>query len=93
MSEPAYMDAKQLRPGPIHHKSLSRERLEQINAVFDVIGSYLDTNLEKFQLNFMRDLYTESEVNGIGLAFWRSETRNAVWAENPAMQNQSKTNA
>ena len=72
MNEPEYVDPKQLRPGPIRHKSLSPELLEQINAVFDVIGPYLDTNLEKFELNFMRDLHPESEV-----AIWFSIT--AAW--------------
>ena len=62
MSQPEYIDAKQLRPGPIRHKSLSPELLERINAVFDVIGPDLDTNLEKFELNFMRDLHPGNEV-------------------------------
>lgn len=72
MNEPEYIDPKQLRPGPIRHESLSPKLLEQIEAVFDVIGPYLGTNLEKFELNFMRDMHPESEV-----AIWISIT--AAW--------------
>ena len=72
MNEPEYIDPKQLSPGPIRHESLSPELLERISAVYDVIGPYLDTNLEKFELNFMRDLHPESEV-----AIWMSIT--AEW--------------
>ena len=72
MNEPEYIDPKQLRPGPIRHESLSPELLERIRAVYDVIGPYLDTNLEKFELSFMRDSHPESEV-----AIWISIT--AAW--------------
>ena len=72
MNEPEYIDPKQLRPGPIRHESLSPELLERIRAVYDVIGPYLDTNLEKFELNFMRDSHPESEV-----AIWFGIT--AAW--------------
>ena len=46
------------------------ELLEHIQAVFDVIGPYLDTTLEQFEIGFMRDMHPESEV-----AVWCSITR------------------
>lgn len=72
MSEPEYIDPQKIRPGPIRHESLPPELLEQIKAVFDVIGSYLDTTLEQFEIGFMRDAHPESEV-----ALWCSIT--AAW--------------
>jgi len=62
MSEPEFIDPSQLRPGPIRNESLPPEMLEQIKAVFDVVGSYLDTTLEQFEIGFMRDMHPESEV-------------------------------
>jgi len=72
MNEPEYVDPKQLRPGPIRHESLSPELLEQIKAVFDVIGLYINTTLEQFEVGFMRDMHPEREV-----ALWCSIT--AAW--------------
>jgi hypothetical protein len=72
MSEPEYVDPSQLRPGPIRHESLPPEMLEQIKAVFDVIGRYLGMTLEQFEVTFMRDTHPESEV-----ALWCSIT--AAW--------------
>lgn len=43
-SEP--IDSKNLRPGPIRNKSLSSELLEQVQAVYDVIGPYVSKSLE-----------------------------------------------
>jgi hypothetical protein len=63
MNEPEYVDAKQLRPGPIRNKSLPSELLEQIKAVFDVIGPYINMTLEEFEIGFMRDMHPESEVS------------------------------
>jgi hypothetical protein len=62
MSGPEHVDPSQLRPGPIRHESLPPELLEQIKAVYDVIGPYLDMTLEQFEIGFMRDMYPESEV-------------------------------
>jgi hypothetical protein len=67
MSEPEYSDPSQLRPGPIRHRSLPPELLDQIRAVHDGIGSYLGTTLEQFEVGFMRDMHPESEV-----ALWYS---------------------
>src|SRR5215210_7036043 len=72
MNEPEYIDPKQLRPGPIRNESLPPELLEQIEAVFDVIGPYLNMTLEQFEVGFMRDMHPESEV-----ALWCSIT--AAW--------------
>jgi hypothetical protein len=48
MSESEHVDPRNLRPGPIRNKSLSPVLLEQIKAVFDVIGPYLNMTLEQF---------------------------------------------
>ena len=63
MSQPEHVDPKQLRPGPIRNESLPPELLEQIKAVFDVIGPYIGMTLEQFEVGFMRDMHPESEVN------------------------------
>ena len=52
--------------------SLSPELLDQIKAVFDVIGLYIGITLEQFEIGFMRDMHPESEV-----ALWCSIT--AAW--------------
>ena len=62
MSEPEYVDPKQLRPGPIRHESLPPELLDQIRAVFDVIGPYIGMTLEQFEIGFMRDMHPQREV-------------------------------
>ena len=62
MNKPEYVDPRTLRPGPIRHGSLSPELLDQIKAVFDVIGQYLGMTLEEFEIGFMRDMHPESEV-------------------------------
>lgn len=72
MSEPEFIDPSKLRPGPIRNESLSPELLEQIKAVFDVVGPYLNMTLEQFEIGFMRDMHPESEVDS-----WCSIT--AAW--------------
>ena len=62
MSEPEHIDPSQLRPGPIRNESLPHELLDQIKAVFDVIGPYIGMTLEQFEIGFMRDMHPESEV-------------------------------
>ena len=69
MTEPEHIDPSQLRPGPIRQESLSPELLEHVKAVYDVVGPYLDTTLEQFEIGFMRDAHPESEV-----AVWCSIT-------------------
>jgi hypothetical protein len=41
---------------------LPPELLDQIKAVFDVIGPYIGMTLEQFEIGFMRDMHPESEV-------------------------------
>ena len=62
MSKPEFIDPSKLRPGPIRNESLPPELLEQIKAVFDVIGPYIGMTLEQFEIGFMRDMHPESEV-------------------------------
>jgi hypothetical protein len=63
MTDPQFIDPKQLRPGPIRHESLPPELLDLIKAVFDVIGLYLGMTLEQFEIGFMRDMHPESTVH------------------------------
>lgn len=72
MNEPEFIDPSKLRPGPIRNESLSPELLEQIKAVFDLIGPYIGMTLEQFEIGFMRDMHPASEV-----ALWCSLT--AAW--------------
>lgn len=62
MTDPEHVDPSQLRPGPIRHETLPSDLLEQVRAVYDTIGAYLDTTLEQFEVGFMRDMHPESEV-------------------------------
>ena len=71
MSEPD-IDPKSIRPGPIRNKELPAELLEQISAIYDVIGPYISTTLEQFEISFMRDANPEDEV-----AIWSCIT--GVW--------------
>ncbi len=70
--DPEPVDPKKLRPGPIRNESLPPELLEQISAVYEVIGPYVSTSLEQFEIGFMRDMHPEDEV-----AIWCSIT--AAW--------------
>jgi len=72
MTDPESIDPDKLRPGPIRHDSLPPELLEYVRAVYDVIGQYLGTTLEQFEIDFMRDVHPEDEV-----AIWCSIT--AAW--------------
>src|SRR6266851_6468667 len=62
MSEPEYVDPSQLRPGPIRHESLPPELLDQIRAVYEVIGRCIGMTLEQFEIEFMRDMHPQREV-------------------------------
>ena len=74
MTEPEHVDPSELRPGPIRNQSLPAELLEHIQAVYDVVGPYLETTLEQFEIGFMRDAEPESEV-----VVWCSIT--AAWID------------
>ena len=67
MTGPEYLDRKLRLPGPIRHASLPPKMIEQIKAVYDVIGPYLNMTLEQFEVKFMRDVHPEMEVSS-----WRS---------------------
>jgi hypothetical protein len=62
MNSPGNVDPRSIQPGPVRNKSLSPELLEQIKAVFGVVGPYLNMTLEEFEIGFMRDAHPESEV-------------------------------
>jgi hypothetical protein len=62
MSKPEFIDPSKLRRRPIRNESLPPELLDQIKAVFDVIGPYINMTLEQFEIGFMRDMHPESEV-------------------------------
>src|SRR5947209_1892363 len=72
MAKPEYVDPRKLVSGPIRHETLPPQLLETVAAVYDVIGQYLGTTLEKFEISFMRDANPESEA-----AIWASVT--AAW--------------
>jgi hypothetical protein len=60
--DPKPIDPNQIRSGPIRNESWPPELLEHVQAVYDVIEPYLDTTLEQFEINFMRDADPENEV-------------------------------
>src|SRR5205823_6496537 len=62
MSEPGHIDPSQLWPGPIRRDLLPAALLEQIQAVYEVIGPYTKMTLEQFEIGFMRDMHPEGEV-------------------------------
>jgi hypothetical protein len=62
MNTPEPVDPNELQPGPIRHESLSPELLEQVEFIYENLGPYLETTLEQFEINFMRDADPESEV-------------------------------
>jgi hypothetical protein len=62
MTEPESIDPSEVQPGRIRHESLPPELLERIEAVHKVVGPYLGTTLEQFEITFMRDSDPESEV-------------------------------
>ena len=62
MTEPNPIDPDKIRPGPIRHESLSDEILEQVRSIFEIIGPNVETTLEQFEINLMRDAAPEDEV-------------------------------
>jgi hypothetical protein len=62
MDDSDHVDPGKHRPGPIRNESLPSELLDQIKAVFDVIGPYIGMTLEQFEIGFMRDMHPASEV-------------------------------
>ena len=74
MTNPEPIDPSQLTPGPICNESLSPEILDLAKAVYEVIGPYVSTSLERFEINLMRDRDPAAEV-----AVWCSIT--AAWID------------
>ena len=74
LPDPEPIDPNKLRPGPIRHEALSTGLLEHILAVYDVVGPYLSTTLELFEIGFMRDKHPENEI-----VVWASIT--AAWID------------
>ena len=72
--DPEPIDLNKLHPGPIRHETLSPDLLDHIQAVYDVVGPYLSTTLEQFEIGFMRETNPEDEV-----AVWASIT--AAWID------------
>lgn len=66
------IDPDQIRSGPIRHESLSPEVIEQMEAVYAVIGPYLGKSLEQLEVSIMRDSCPEDEA-----VIWVSIT--AAW--------------
>jgi len=50
------------KASPIQHATLPPELLEQIEAAYETVGSYLGTTLKQFEIGFMRDPHPEREV-------------------------------
>lgn len=50
------------RHGPIRHDSLPKDVLDRIGTVYGLIGPYLQTNLEQFEIGFMRDAFPKAEA-------------------------------
>jgi hypothetical protein len=69
MTEPESVEPSRLIVGPIRHRTLPPELLERIEAVYEILGPYLNTTLEQFEISFMRDSHPEDEV-----AIWCSIT-------------------
>ena len=62
MTEPNMPIRANCGPGPIRHESLPPDLLEYVEAVYDVIGPYLDMTWEEFEAGFMRDANPSREV-------------------------------
>ena len=73
-SDPEPVDPSEIRSGPIRNESLPPEVLECIQAVHEVIGRYVSTSLEQFEIGFMRDANPADEA-----AVWCSIT--AAWLD------------
>jgi len=50
------------KPRPIRHVALPAQLLDQIGAAYKVLGPYLDTTLEQFELGFMQEMHPVREI-------------------------------
>lgn len=62
MTDPEHIDPTDSSHGPIRHKSLPPNLLKIVRSMHEVIGPYLNTTLEQFELGFRRELHPEDEV-------------------------------
>tara|TARA_R110002095_G_scaffold104141_2_gene91239 strand:- start:3196 stop:3591 length:396 start_codon:yes stop_codon:yes gene_type:complete len=67
-------NTSKIRPGPIRHESLPDEMLEYVRSILEIVGPYLNTTLEQFEITLMRDEAPEDEV-----VIWASIT--AAWLD------------
>jgi hypothetical protein len=74
MTEPEHIDPSKIQSGPIRQETLPDDMLELIGTVYEIVGPYLKTTLEQFEINFMRDEDPASEV-----VVWCSIT--AAWSD------------
>ena len=65
MPDPEPIDPSQIQPGPIRHESLPPELLDLIRSVYKLIGPYLNTTLEQFEIGFMRDMHPDADARGL----------------------------
>jgi hypothetical protein len=56
------IDLNQIKSGPIRNESLSPEVIEQMEAVYELIGPYLGQTLEQLEVALMRDSCPEDEA-------------------------------
>ena len=62
MSDPEFIDPKQINSGPIRHGSLSPDVIEIMEGVYSMIGPYLGTTLEQLEVTLMRDSEPDNEA-------------------------------
>jgi hypothetical protein len=49
-------------PGPLQHKSIPERLTDIVRWTYEVVGRYLHSTLEKWELVFMRELHIDQEV-------------------------------
>jgi len=72
--ERKWVNAADLRPGPIQHEGLSEDQIQRAKAVFAALQPYMPRSFEQLELNFLRDAEPESEIRvweNIAYAFLR----------------------
>lgn len=53
---------RDIRPGPIRHESLTPSQLERARVIYKCLEPFLKMPFEKFELNFLRDMHPEQEI-------------------------------
>lgn len=57
-----YVDPKDLSHGPIRHESLTLEQLKRARLIYDCLGRFIGMPFETFELNFLRDMHPDREI-------------------------------